>query len=249
MPVKIDIIILSYAKTETLKQITLQGIESLFLSENPDHIQFEALVIESNKELYPYQYPNTKTIYPDEKFGFNKYLNIGITKTSNEYVCLSNNDLLYHKHWASEILKVMQQHPKVKSANPYCDLFDYHQSIKEGADIIFRHQNPKINGILTGWCLFVKREIFNKTGLLDEQFEFWYADNDYDHTLKKHRLKHALIKRSIVTHLGSQSHDTLMNEKDNMTIGQREKFENKWIKISPVKKLIVLFKDAIMSFR
>jgi GT2 family glycosyltransferase len=249
MPVKIDIIILSYAKTESLKQITLQGIESLFLSEDPDHIQFETLVIESNKELFPYQYPNTRTIYPDEKFGFNRYLNIGITQTFNDYVCLCNNDLIYHQHWATEILKAMRENPGIKSANPYCDSFSYDQSIKEGVDIIFRHQNLKVHGSLTGWCLFIKREIFNKIGLLDEQFEFWYADNDYDFTLRKHRLKHALIKRSRVTHLANQSHDTLMDKKEKMTIGQREKFEKKWIKISPIKKLIALLNHIIISFK
>lgn len=249
MALKIDIIILSYAKTAALKQITLQGIESLYLSEDPDHIQFQTLVIESNKELYPYQYPNTKTIYPDEKFGFNRYLNIGITQTSNDYVCLCNNDLIYHQNWASEILKAMEENPEIKSANPYCSSFDYHKSIKAGADIIFRHQNLKINGIITGWCLFVKRELVNKIGLLDEQFEFWYADNDYDLTLRKHKLRHALVKQSKVTHLVSQSHNTLMDKKDEMTIGQREKFEEKWIKISPIKKLIALFNDTINSFK
>lgn len=247
MPVKIDIIILSYAKTDELKQITLQGIESLFLSEDRDYIQFETLVIESNKDLYPYQYPNTKTIYPEEKFGFNRYLNIGITQTSNDYACLCNNDLIYHQNWASEILKAMAENPNIKSANPYCNSFDYHQDIRKGPEIIFRHQNLKVNGILTGWCLFVKREIFNKIGLLDEQFEFWYADNDYDFTLRRHKLVHALIKRSRVTHLVSQSHHTLMDKKDRMTIGQREKFEKKWIKTSPIKKLIALFNNRLMS--
>lgn len=249
MPIKVDVIILSFAQTNQLRQTTLQGIESLFQSEDSSHIQFEVLVIESNSELFPYQYPNTKTIYPDEKFGFNRFLNIGIMQTSNDYVCLSNNDLVFHKRWATEIIKAMQENPEIKSANPYCDIFKYHQTIVEGADIIFRHQNPLVNGILTGWCLFVKREIFKKIGALDEQFEFWYADNDYDHTLKKYRLKHALVKRSIVTHLGSQSHETLLDKKDLLTTGQREKFENKWIKISPIKKLLDLIKNKLVPFK
>lgn len=249
MATKIDIIILSYAKTAALKQITMQGLESLFLSENPADIHFDVLVIESNKALFPYQYPNTKTIYPEEEFGFNKYMNIGISSTSNAYVCLCNNDLIYHRNWATELLNAMLADPSIKSSNPYCSKFDYHQQIVTGSDVIFRHKTMKINGVLTGWCLFVKRGVFDTIGLLDEQFGFWYADNDFDFTLRKHKLAHALVKRSKVTHLISQSHDTLMEKKDEMTIGQKEIFEKKWIRKSFMERLMVLFNDKLRPFK
>ena len=105
----IDIIILSYAKTDELKQITLDCVESLLSSEKSGNIVFEALVIESNKKMSPYQYPGTKTIYPDEVFGYNKYMNIGINMTHNAYVCMCNNDLIFHEGWATEILKAFKQ--------------------------------------------------------------------------------------------------------------------------------------------
>ncbi|WP_367864826.1 glycosyltransferase family 2 protein [Pedobacter sp. WC2423] len=229
MPVKIDIIILSYAKTELLKQITLQGIESLFLSEDPDHIQFEALVIESNAALFPYQYPNTKTIYPDEKFGFNKYLNIGIAQTDNAYICLCNNDLIYHQNWASEILSVMEENPNIKSANPYCSYFHPQLKIAEPKKIVVGTTRNLLNGILTGWCIFLKREIFDTIGLLDEQFEFWYADKDFGRTLLNYKIDHALIIPAKVDHLGNQTH-TAINEKklSHLTHGQKIIFEKKW---------------------
>src|SRR5476649_1250128 len=50
------------------------------------NIAFNIVVIESNKNLAPYQYTGTKTIYPDVKFGYNKYMNIGIQMTHNEYI-------------------------------------------------------------------------------------------------------------------------------------------------------------------
>src|ERR1700749_4974158 len=104
MPAHIDIIILSYAKDEKLKALTEQTIATLLDSEDPEHIKFDVLVIESDKSLRPYQYPGTQTIYPDETFGYNKYMNIGIKATGNEYVCLCNNDLVFHKGWAGAIL-------------------------------------------------------------------------------------------------------------------------------------------------
>ena len=246
---KIDIIILSYAKTVQLQQITIEAIESLFLSENPHEIGFEVLVLESNRDLAPYQYANTKTIHPEEAFGFNKYLNIGIAQTSNAYVCLCNNDLIFHEHWAGELIKAMTENPAIQSANPYCPQFGYHERIQNGPDVLLRHQTMHLNGVLTGWCIFVKRSMLETIGLLDEQFGFWYADNDYDFTLRKYKLAHALVKRSKVTHRVSQSHDTLMDKKEEMTTGQKEKFERKWLRKSFLQRLMTWLNDHLIPYK
>jgi len=238
----IDIIILSYAKTEELKQTTLNCIESLLASENPEEIVFETLIIESNKQMQPYQYPGTKTIYPDTAFGYNKYLNIGISLTNNAYVCLCNNDLIFHRSWASEILKAFANHPEIASVNPFCENFGYDERILNDENVIRQDKNWSINGILTGWCIFVKRSVLTRIGPLDEQFVFWYADNDYNLTLRKHAIKHALVKSSLVTHLACQSHDLLLDKKDKLTTGQRAIFEKKWHKKSLLKKVISFFR-------
>jgi GT2 family glycosyltransferase len=240
--IKVDIIILSYANTDELKQTTLNCIESLFASEPAGEIIFETLVIESNKGLQPYQYPGTKTIYPDVPFGYNKYMNIGISMTNNPYVCLCNNDLIFHFNWASELIAVFNKFPELESANPYCDRFNYVDRIRTGDNIMRRDKNLHINGILTGWCIFVKRSIFNKIGLLDEQFNFWYADNDYDMTLRKYGIKHALVKSSLVSHLGRQSHDELLDKKHELTTGQWSVFEKKWHRKSIIQKIANLLK-------
>lgn len=242
----IDIIILSYAKTEELKALTTQSIETLLLSEDPEKIRFNILVIESNKNLLPYQFEHSRTIYPEEKFGFHRYLNIGIKATANEYVCLCNNDLIFHKGWASEILRLMSIHPEIKSVNPLCSDFEptkkYHDSL-----VVHANKRNMFNGILTGWCIFVKREIFNKIGLLDEQFEFWYADRDYGMTLLKYNISHALSIRSLVTHIGNQSHNTLDLKFDHFTEGQRIKYQKKWEKDFKwsFKRILIKFKNAL----
>jgi len=249
LPVKIDIIILSFAKTADLKQTTLNCIESLLASEDPNSIIFQPLVIESNHQMQPYQYPGTKTIYPDTIFGYNKYMNIGINTTNNPYLCLCNNDLIFHTGWAKEILNAFNEYPELESANPYCGKFDYDEKIKNGGNVIRRDKDLNINGILTGWCIFAKRSIFNRTGLLDERFTFWYADNDYDMTLRKYGIRHALIKSSLVTHLACQSHHLLLEKKDELTTGQAAIFHAKWQRNSLYKKLRQLNEVVLGFFR
>ena len=246
MQVKIDIIILSYGKTEQMRAITQQGIDSLLLSEDPAKIEFNVLVIESEKSMAPYQYTGSNTIYPDTDFGYNKYMNIGIQATNNKYICLCNNDLVFHKNWATELLKVFDSSSKIVSANPYCDNFDYDIKIKNSGNVIRRDKNPNISGILTGWCIFTRRSLFDKIGLLDEQFTFWYADTDYEFTLKKHRLIHVLVKSSVVTHLVSQSHDLLLDKKDELTIGQKAIFSKKW-KHEPLSNKIKRFLRSLFN--
>src|SRR5437588_7820218 len=160
MPVKIDIVILSYAKDASLKNLTLQTVDTLFQSEDPKEIVFNVLVIESNKSLMPYQYPGTKTIYPDTSFGYNKYMNIGIKATDSEYVCLCNNDLIFHKGWASAAVEAMNNDLTLLNVSPYCTTFHKNEGFDENG--------PPLEGyfgVLGGWCIFAKRKVFDITGL------------------------------------------------------------------------------------
>ena len=203
--VEIDIIILSYAKNEYLKNLTQQTIDTLLASEDTNEIRFKVLIIESEKSIAPYQFKGSTTIYPDERFGFHKYLNIGIKATNSPYVCLCNNDLIFHNNWASEIIRFSNLNPSVKSFTPYCDI--YHKTQTK----IFPNSEPveAYFGLLMGWCIFVKREIFDVIGMLDENLSFWYCDYDYLKTIEYHKLKNFLIPSSRVTHIGSESLKTM----------------------------------------
>lgn len=117
---EIDIIILSFAQNEELKLITQHCINSLMASEDQEDIKFNVVVMESQQEMKPFQYKNTTTIYPEEAFGYHRYMNIGIDITSSKYVCLCNNDLHFHPGWATEILKSFHKYYDLSSASPFC---------------------------------------------------------------------------------------------------------------------------------
>ncbi|HVW96646.1 MAG TPA: hypothetical protein VHA56_11820 [Mucilaginibacter sp.] len=246
--INIDIIILSYAKSDELKQTTIDTINTLIESENPDKISFNILVIESNKNLKPYQFEHTTTLYTDVPFGYNRYMNIGIKATSNPYVCLCNNDLIFHRGWASAILEQMALDADLLSVNPYCEIAHSATIPADGSNII-----STIPGILVGWCLFFKREMLKVTGYFDERFIFWYADNDYGNTMEKHRIKHALVTSSKVTHIGSQSHFILNDaERFEYTYGQYLYYDLKWIGKNPLsyffkRSLLPVFRYLFMG--
>ncbi|MEO6287839.1 MAG: glycosyltransferase [Dyadobacter sp.] len=225
-PTEIDIIILSYARNEELKKITLDGIDSLAKSEDPEKIKFNIIVIESNKSLKRYQYPHSKTVYPWKRFGYHRYMNIGIGMTKSKYVCICNNDLIFHQGWATEILKAFDADTELYSASPACSIHHPEQRIALDGRV---HYGYEVRKELIGWCLFFKRDMLKITGKLDPSFKFWFADNDYSNTLQKYGLKHALVTSSIVDHLESRTLKTkTTTEQLELTSRERFYYEYKW---------------------
>lgn len=221
----IDIIILSFAKDEYLKNLTQQAIDSLLISEQ-SNIKFNVLVIESNKRLSPFQYTGTSTIYPKQKFGYNKFMNIGIKITTSDYVCLCNNDLIFHKSWATEILKAFEKDMDLYSASPICEMHHTSIGIKANSGNIYGYE---IRKEVSGWCIFFKRAMLHLVSPFEEKLKFWYSDRDYINTLKSNDIKHALVTASIVDHLESRTLELeTPTNKDLLTRGDFFYYDYKW---------------------
>ena len=224
-PIEIDVIILSFAHTDELQLTTINCINSLLASEDPNFIHFKILVIESYKELQTYQYLSSTTIYPSSPFGFHRYMNIGLNMTTSPYVCLCNNDLLFHKNWATEILNAMDQIPDLASASPICSIYHTQQGITFNSG---NRIGYKVGGEIAGWCLFIKRSFFQQIGQLDENFIFNAADLDYASTLEVMYIKHALVTSAVVDHIRSKTLDAQNEERiDELNLG-KEYYDAKW---------------------
>jgi len=224
--IEIDIVILSFAQTDELKQVTVNCLNSLVASENPELIKFNIIVVESQKDLKPFQYEYGQTVYPDEPFGYNRYMNIGISMTSAPYICLCNNDLLFHPQWATEILKPFMTYWDLSSASPMCTI--HHTKLGMEPNIgLLRGYRERVE--VSGWCLFFKRSMLKLIGQLDENFVFRHASHDYTHLLSALNLCHVLVTSSLVDHL---DHTTLNKQEpdrfDELMWKQDIYYEKKW---------------------
>ena len=110
----IDIILLSNATRPNLKDTTQQAIDSCHKSETG--IRFNILVLEQNTDA---TYRDATTHHITEPFNYNRFMNIGVRMTSNEYVCLCNNDLHFKQGWATAIIAAMEAN-YLLSASPVC---------------------------------------------------------------------------------------------------------------------------------
>ena len=223
---QIDVIILSYAKNEALRSMTQQAIDSLLKSEDQSIINFNILVIESNKNLKPFCYKSAQTHYPRTKFNYNRYLNIGIKMSSASYVCIANNDLIFYKNWASELLKALNENPNLESVSPFCNIHHPSIAIKPNSGLIYGYE---IRNHLAGWCIFFKRDLIQKIGYFDEKIKFWFSDNDYANTLQENKLQHALVTSSRVDHIGGVSTESISKvQKYDFTYGAFIYYDYKW---------------------
>jgi glycosyltransferase involved in cell wall biosynthesis len=192
---KVSCVFLARTDSEISFGMTTKCIQSAMESE--PNVEFEIIIVESNKEYYTstFIYPNfVKVIIPQEQFNFHQFLNIGIQQATGNYIALCNNDLIFHKNWFTEILKISNLHPEILSFSP--------KGIPNISTQEAEYQiGYKVTQQLKGWCIVVKPYIFKKIGALDETFSFFYADNDYGMTLKYYNIKHALVFNSYVEHL------------------------------------------------
>jgi len=225
-PVSIDVVILSFAKNEELRSMTEHCLSTLLASEDPASIVFRVIVVESNHAEPVYDFEFVETVYLPPPFNYHRYMNHGISKGNSPFVAICNNDLSFHPRWATSLLEAFSADEALYSASPICSLhhprngFDLNSGIHHGYGVLRE---------ISGWCLVFRREMLDITGMLDERFYFWYADDDYARTLKEKGLRHGLVTDSVVDHLDSRTlkaHSTLRQWL--MTKRSQYVFERKW---------------------
>jgi glycosyltransferase involved in cell wall biosynthesis len=199
---KLSVIILAMTTTEEQFKMTLYCIDSLIKSESD--LNIEIIVVESNRDysVSEFEYPhNVKVVVPESDFNFHKFLNIGISKATGDFIALCNNDLIFYKGWFNEIYQVARGHSKIMSFSPASKKPVFTKALNF-------ELGYKVRTHVMGWCIVVRKSLFDTIGLLDEKFDFNYADNDYAMTLKLNNVKHAVVFNSYVKHVEREERAT-----------------------------------------
>lgn len=225
----IDAIILSNSPDLAHYGLTCRTINSLKESDCEGEINI--IVVESQNYLNfaqsGYLYNGCNTVHPEQKFGYNKFLNIGLQHSNSEWILICNNDLFFTKNWLNVAKDIIERYPDIKSFSPICPNWHLHQKIDGEIS-----EGYTVSKEICGWCILLHRSLIDKYDLFDEQFEFWYQDDDYAMTLQTNNERHALMTQSKVYHMVSGSHDLLKERKNELTHLQQQKFINKWKKNS-----------------
>lgn len=213
---KLSIIIVSSSKNEELKKITQQAINTAkFCSD----LEKEIILVESEDIKFENidKFISSKNL----EINYNHFLNLGILQATGDYIALCNNDLIFHKDWDTNIIRIMEEN-QILSASPL------NLKPKEILNEFTKGYGIGITAQVYGWCIIINKKVIEIIGKLDEAVEFWFSDNLYAEQLKKYKIEHALIKNSFVEHLKSKSHKILPKDSGNKyTTGQLQNFKSR----------------------
>lgn len=186
---------------EKIQMILRIAIATLRQSE--PRTRFNVIVVESGPALIDCG-QNITVRYDREKFNYNHALNQGLSICKNDWVVLANNDLVFRQYWMTEMNLAYEQAPDIKSFSPWNEMYNWHYNLfgPEPAPII---RGYRICHEMAGWCIVARREIFDVIKL-SERVDFWFSDNVYADALINANIPHALVTRSKVNHIVSQTH-------------------------------------------
>jgi GT2 family glycosyltransferase len=207
----IDVIIPADSTKIGLRMMTQRTIDSLIASE-PD-MKFNIIVIDGNQNTVGFR--GARTFTYDFPFNYHRCVNLGLSYGNSDVVAICNNDLVFDKFWLTKTLAAMGETYQSASPNNKTSTIS---GVLRGYDVA---------RILLGWCIVIKRKVFDIIGKLDEVVNFWYSDNVYGEQLRRAGIEHILVLHARVTHLGSR---TLRESKNKPIITmQQKKIFKDWV--------------------
>jgi GT2 family glycosyltransferase len=225
-----DIILICYNEIE----YTIKTIESL----KKTTTDYNLIVIDNGSTDGTNEYLsniNCKLITNKNNIGYTKAVNQGFELTTNDVVLL-NNDIILTPNWLIKLKEHLKDGvglvaPMTNYAfgiqrddnalyNSIDNLYQYCKLIEERKPIEF----PR----LIFMCILINRELINKIGYLDEQFNPGnFEDDDYCLRSLKAGFKNILARNVFIHHFGSKSFGKL-NNYGNILELNRKKFESKY---------------------
>jgi len=199
-PMQVDVIIPSL--TVKNPDMVRRCIQTMRASD-PQH-DFNVILVESGPGKIDCG-QDTTTMFNRPVFNYNHALSLGIRFSDSSWVCLMNNDLIFHPFWFTEIETAWLTYPNIQSFSPWNNHAGYHDNVFSGAKRSI-YPGFRVAYELCGWALICRRDVLETINLSD-RVDLWFSDNIYSDELMKHGFIHALVPASRVDHICSQTID------------------------------------------
>ena len=171
-----------------------------------------------------------KIIVNNDNTGFAKANNQGIKIAEGKYILLLNSDTIVKNRALEILVDYLENHPDTAAVSPLLlnpdntpqleyfmrfpnlwQIFFYHNRILrpfckfipglKNKIYIFPQEKPFESEQLPGAALMARRETFQKVGLIDEDYPFFYEDVDWCYRAKVLKQKLVIVPAAKVVHL------------------------------------------------
>lgn len=163
------------------------------------------------------KFPNVELIVNDANLGFSGGNNVGIKKAlekNADFVMLLNSDTVVTPNFIDELIKFINSHKDAGIVGPVL-------KFKKGFEIFYdlggqlnfligrtthrqvsllSQELPREVSYLSGACLLIKKEVFDKIGLLNPDYFFGFEDVEFALEAKRHGFKIYIIPNSLIEH-------------------------------------------------
>jgi len=193
-------------------------------------------------------------------------------KNKADFVMTLNNDTVVHPDLLIRLIEAARRNPDLGSASPkiyFAKGFEFHKDryIKTdlgevlwygGGDIDWANVYGKTRGVdevdkgqydkveetdfATGACMFIRRNVLEKSGLFDEKYFMYYEDTDLSLRIKKNGFKLFYIPQAIVWHKVAQSSGIGSELNDYFITRNRLLFGMKYAKI---RSRFALYRESL----
>ncbi|HKQ04907.1 MAG TPA: glycosyltransferase [Blastocatellia bacterium] len=224
-----------YARTEwpNFEVIIIDNASS---DGTPDYLR------EAEREL-----PDLRVILNDENLGFAKANNQGLRRATGELLVLLNNDTVVTRGWMTAMIRHLYAERVIGLIGPVTNAISNEARIEVGyesigempgwaARYVREHDNDTFAiPMLAMFCVAMRREVFDKVGLLDERFGVgMFEDDDYCRRLESAGYQLCCTRDSFIHHWQRASF-RLLGEDEYLRIyhENRNKYESKWQEAQP----------------
>ncbi len=242
-------------------EYTKQCIESVLLQTN---INYELILINNGSEDGTKEYFKslTRSLKPNKKLqkvtivqskqnlGVAKALNLGISKSIGRYVCYLNNDVIVTKDWLKKIVKAAKSDKQIGAVGTMFNAFENKDIVKRAEkdkkiiDVLAETISVKYIGkikkakTIHGLCMFIKKSVFKKVGLFNENFYPCFGEDiEFCERLKKYKYKLVDAADVFIFHYWNKSVRSKQFNKQNKSIENVMKSHYKKFSISEKCKI------------
>ncbi|WP_379130566.1 glycosyltransferase family 2 protein [Paenibacillus sp. sgz500958] len=207
--------------------------------------QYEIIVVDNGSKDGTAEYCRTEKlafVSLPANSGFPAACNWGLRLASGEELLLLNNDVTVSRNWLSNLRSALYSSPDTGMVGPVTNYASGRQQVKttyKGIEEFHRvTENANMPDPskwsecrrLVGLCLLFKRELLERTGLLDERFSpGHYEDDDYCFRARLLGYRLLIAGDCLVHHEGSASFKRDYNERlQELVERNRKLFVDKW---------------------
>jgi len=176
--------------------------------------------IDGSVELIKEKYPSVKIIENGANLGYGKGNNVGIKyalEHSADYVLLLNLDTIVKSDFLTKLVETFRSYPTIGICGPKVMNFPRQKviqsiggtykpwkgiprrNVKDEEDH-GQYREPKEVDWISGSAIMIKREVFERIGLLDERFFLFYEETDFCCQAAKNNFKIVAVPQSVIFH-------------------------------------------------